>query len=43
MIAGVVTAAAGAVWWWKVGRSRDAVVTPVIGDDGAGVMLRGRW
>ena len=43
VIAGVVTAAAGAVWWWKVGRARDTAVTPVVTGDGAGVMLRGRW
>lgn len=43
VIAGVVTAAAGAVWWWKVGRSRDTVVAPMVGGDRAGVVLEGRW
>jgi hypothetical protein len=43
VIVGAVTVAAGAVWWWKVGRSRDAAVTPMVGTDRAGVMLEGRW
>lgn len=42
VIAGGIMAAAGAVWWWKVGRE-PVTVTPVVGNDGAGVVLGGRW
>jgi hypothetical protein len=42
VIAGAITLAAGAVWWWKVGRE-PVTVTPVVGPDGAGVVLGGRW
>jgi len=51
VIAGAVTAAAGAVWWWKVGRQKEdapattpgLVVSPIIGRDRSGLVLEGRW
>lgn len=45
VIAGGIAAAAGAVWWWRTheANGQRPVVTPVVGPDGGGVMVVGRW
>lgn len=51
VITGAITAAAGAVWWWKIGQKKDdapastpaLVVSPIIGRDRSGLVLEGRW
>lgn len=43
VIAGAVAVTAGAVWWWKVGKRADVAVSPMVGRDGSGVALEGRW